>query len=289
MIETLGDWGFPVTVEDTKDIIAGYLQRTSPIEKRFTNNRPGTDWVKSFMDRTNLTQRMASNIKRSRAVVNRETLDNFFHNIENICKELPPHNIFNYDETCFVDNPGAGKVITRRGKRSIEKVCEHFKASTSVMFCGSADGSLLPPMTVYKSLNIYENWTCGGPLGSIYTSTKSSWFDSVTFEKWFVEVFIAQTRHLTPPLLLIGDNLSSHFSPKVIELARDLHIYFTALPPNSTHLLQPLDVCFFAPVKKAWRNILLKWRLETRIIGTIPEEIFPSLIDRLYSVLIGLD
>ena len=34
------------------------------------------------------------------------------------------------------------------------------------MFCGSADGYLfmLPPMTVYKSLNIYDNWTMGGPL-----------------------------------------------------------------------------------------------------------------------------
>ena len=70
-----------------------------------------------------------------------------------------------------------------------------------------------------------------GPLTSLATGSakldlfiKSGCFDSVTFEQWFTKIFFPSTRHLKPQLLLIGDNLSSHFSPSVIQLARDLNI-----------------------------------------------------------------
>lgn len=39
------------------------------------------------------------------------------------------------------------------------------KQSLSVMFCGDGGGKLLPPMVVYKSKQIYENWTKDSPVG----------------------------------------------------------------------------------------------------------------------------
>ena len=41
---------------------------------------------------------------------------------------------------------------------------------------------------------------------------------------------------------MIGDNLSSHISEAVICKCAKYHIKFVCLPPNSTHLSQPLDV-----------------------------------------------
>lgn len=56
------------------------------------------------------------------------------------------------------------------------------------------------------------------------------------------------------PVVLIGDNLSSHISIKVLELCEHNNILFSVcLPPNNTHLTQPLDVTFFGPMKKLWR------------------------------------
>jgi hypothetical protein len=37
---------------------------------------------------------------------------------------------------------------------------------------------------------------------------------------------------------------------------------FIFLPENSTHLLQPLDVSVFAPMKRKWREILSEWKEE---------------------------
>ena len=33
------------------------------------------------------------------------------------------------------------------------------------MFAGSTAGEFLPPMVVYKSENVYENWVKNGPVG----------------------------------------------------------------------------------------------------------------------------
>ena len=136
---------------------------------------------------------------------------------------------------------------------------EHLKQPISVMFCGSADGTYLPPMVVYRAQNVYGNWIEGGPCGTIYDCTTSGWFDSVTFEKWFFKIFLPNACALNGPVALIGHNLGSHFSKAVVDACLQNNIMFITLVPNSTHLTQPLDVAVFRPAKIHWRNILIRW------------------------------
>ena len=50
-------------------------------------------------------------------------------------------------------------------------------------------------------------------------------------------------------------------------------------PPNSTHLLQPLDVAVYGPMKKAWRKVLSDWKqTEGRFYTTLPKTQFPRLL-----------
>ena len=53
------------------------------------------------------------------------------------------------------------------------------------------------------------------------------------------------------------------------------------LPPNATHLLQPLNVCVFSLMKELWRKILQEWRREVRTKGSFNKQFFPSLLKRL--------
>ena len=41
------------------------------------------------------------------------------------------------------------------------------------------------------------------------------------------------------------NNLTSHLSPDIIDVARQNRIELICLPPNSTHILQSLDVSIF--------------------------------------------
>ena len=54
------------------------------------------------------------NVKSSRALVNEEVINKYFHHLENSLEDIPTINIFNYDETNITDNPGAKLLITLR-------------------------------------------------------------------------------------------------------------------------------------------------------------------------------
>ncbi|GFR67958.1 tigger transposable element-derived protein 2 [Elysia marginata] len=57
--------------------------------------------------------------------------------------------------------------------------------------------------------------------------------------------------------------------------------YLPGLPANSTHLLQPLDVAFFGPMKAKWRTILTDYKLsKAKNAATIPKDTFPRLLKR---------
>lgn len=83
--------------------------------------------------------------------------------------------------------------------------------------------------------------------------------------------------------MLIGDNLSSHFTDDVLTACRDNNVLFICIPPNSTHLSQPLDVAFYGPLKRYWRTILDEWKKKLKKKSqTITKECFPSLLNKLY-------
>lgn len=154
------------------------------------NNCPGPDFVVSFLKRHKkvLSARLCQNIKRSRAAVSPDTINNYFDELEKELKDVRTSNIVNYDETNLCDDPGRKKLIFRRGCKYPEQVMSSSKSSTSVMFAASGDGKLLPPYTVYKAVHLYDSWREGGPKNSRYNRTKSGWFDSYCFLDWVESV-----------------------------------------------------------------------------------------------------
>lgn len=260
-ITKFSEWGFPMTRNEIRTLVKQFLDRKGVRIKQFENNLPGVEWFYKFLERNKiLTERFAQNIKRCRANINREIVQEYFSNLSETLQNIPPTHILNYDETNLCDDPGKAKVVCRRGSKRVERILDSSKSSVSVMISVSASGIMLPPYIVYKSVHLYPTWIEGGPDGAIYNRTKSGWFDGPTFEDWFEKVALPYCKNLAGKKVLIGDNLSSHVSIHVLQACQRNNIDFVLLPPNGTHLLQPLDVSFFAPMKKAWRNILTDWK-----------------------------
>lgn len=93
------------------------------------------------------------------------------------------------------------------------------------------------------------------------------------------------------PKAIIGNNLSSHINMEVIKQWEMNNIKSIALPPNATHLLQPLDVAYFRPLKVSWRKILKDWK-ETaagRRCMSVPKYQFPTLLKTLWDTDNGPD
>ena len=274
-INTLTQWKVPLNGFDIRLLVKSYLDSRDADDARFTNNMPGVDWLNGFAKRHDLTQRMATNVKASRAEISSEMISEYIDNLSE------PSNLFNYDETNVTDDPGAKKVFVRRGLCRIEKKMEHSKQTISIMFCGNAMGEFLPPLVVYRAKNLHSSCTENGPMGALNDATSSGWFDSRTFETWFINLFLPSISGRSGPVAVIGDNLPSHFSLKVVEESAKHNVRFITMPPNATHLCQPLDVAVFSPAKRIWRRILEQWRKESRVKGSIAKSHFPSLLKKL--------
>ena len=249
---------------------------------KFTQNLPSEDWVRSFVKRNNLTSRLCQNITRKRSQVSPEIFETYFNNLAQTIDGVAPQNIMNYDETNLSDDPGEKKCLFRRGVKYPERIMNSTKASTSVMFSATANGELLPTYVVYKAVNLMNTWTEGGPAKVRYNRTKSGWFDSVTFEDWFFTVVVPWAKKLNRKKVIIGDNLSSHLSPQVVKACERENIAFVCLPPNSTHLCQPLDVAVYSSLKIHWRAVLSKWKLGPgKNKPTLPKDLFPNQLRKL--------
>ena len=147
------------------------------------------------------------------------------------------------------------------------------------MYCGSAASLMLPCYVVYKAGNLSSPCTEGGPKYTRFNRSKSGWFDACCFTDWFETVFVLNVKGISGKKAIIGDNLSSHFTDRVLKLAAEHNIAFLCLPPSSTHLLQPLDVAFHGPLKNSWRKILCDWKVgDIKNPKTLTKEAFPALL-----------
>jgi hypothetical protein len=64
------------------------------------------------------------------------------------------------------------------------------------------------------------------------------------------------------PLLLLCDGHCSHVSLDVISFARSNGITILKFPSHTTHVLQPLDVSVFTPLKCAWDKRVIQFQKE---------------------------
>ena len=93
-----------------------------------------------------------------------------------------------------------------------------------------------------------------------YFSQTNAWSDSRVFGLWWKEVLLPWVRSVTSkPVLLIMDNHSSHAN--LVDPRGQVTVL--ELPPNCTAKHQPADAGIIAALKKLFRTLLLRIRVDT--------------------------
>ena len=72
---------------------------------------PGQDWVQSF--KAQISDRVFTNIKRSRASPSKSDYDIYFQNLKDSLDSVASEAIFDYDETYLTDDPGKKKSLCK--------------------------------------------------------------------------------------------------------------------------------------------------------------------------------
>lgn len=85
----------------------------------------------------------------------------------------------------------------------------------------------------------------------MYSVSDSGWMEAANFIQWFEKMFLPAVQHMAKklPVVLFFDGNHSHLSLKLIR-THNVHLFCS--PPHCTHILLPLDVAVFGPVKAAW-------------------------------------
>ena len=140
------------------------------------------------------------------------------------------------------------------GERNVLSVSSGSKGQVTVITCVSATGQAIPPLIVWKRKTMAPEMAVGEIPGTHYGFSESGWTNSSIFYSWFQKLFLRYTP-ASRPLILFMDGHSSHYCPSTLALAHENGIIIFTLPPNTTHLLQPLDKGVFGPFKAHWKRV----------------------------------
>ena len=157
-----------------------------------------------------------------------------------------PALIFNMDETGFPLDPKPLKTIHSRVEKNPFSVSSGSKSQVTVVACMSATGQSIPPLIIWKRKTMTVDMANGEIPGTQYGFSEKGWMQSNLFNSWFKKQFIRYAP-ASRPLLLLLDGHSSHYCPETISCATENGVIIFVLPPNTTHLTQPLDKGVFGP------------------------------------------
>lgn len=103
---------------------------------------------------------------------------------------------------------------------------------------------------------------------------------AVTFLEYLQQIFypFLCAKGSEFPVVLFVDGHSSHFSFETTEFCAEKKIVLIALYPNSTHLIQPMDVAVFGPLKKSWRTAVHQWKYKNHNFKSLTKEHFAQLL-----------
>lgn len=250
-LSRLSDIGYPKTRKQVVDLV-------NHIAITRGRTQISMSWWDSFRRRySHLSLRTASTLSVARAKApDPKCIEHYFNILEETLQELmeSPSSIYNMDETGMPLDPKSPKTVHPRGKQDTHCTSSGSKAQITVVGCVSASGQSLPPMIIWDRKTLNPLLAEGEIPGTIYGLSSKGWMDGVLFEQWFARHFLRYVPSSRPILLLL-DGHSSHFSPRAVQLAAEEQVIIFTLPPNTTHLTQPLDKGIFGPLKISWRRI----------------------------------
>lgn len=280
-------YGFGLSRKEVLEIV-GQFVRSNNINTPFKDGTPGEDWFLAFSKRNNLSIKKPQSVEIARKKsCNPFTIETYFKLLESTLEELGlknvPHRIWNLDESSFCTDPSKIKVVGGKNLPCTRTTSAPGRENISVLLVASAAGDKVPPLIIFRGKNIWDQWQAPGNSGypnTTYAATTNGWMEVEVFERYFEKCFLTAIGD-ERPVLLIYDGRSTHLSLKLIETACQSNVTILKLPPHTSHLLQPLDLSVFKPLKTSWDQELVKWQRQ-HVGARLPKREFSRIIGELW-------
>jgi hypothetical protein len=226
----------------------------------------GKNWVSAFTNRREeIKTRYARRYNHSRAQCgDPKIIKEWFNYLQRIQMQysISHEDIYNFDETGFAMGLiAATKVVTRANMPGKPHLIQPGNQEwVTTIECINTTGWVLPSYIIFKGKVHIEGWYQDHTLPPDWRIevSQNGWTTDEIGLQWLQKVFIPATTSRTVGRyrLLILDGDGSHLTPGFNKACKDNDIIAICMPAHSSHLLQPLDVGCFGPLKRAYGGLV---------------------------------
>ena len=228
----------------------------------------GKNWTSNFLKRQpELRTRFTRGYDYQRAQCEDPAIiQGWFDLVRNMVAKygILDEDIWNFDETVFmmgIISP-AMVVTSSDGRGKAKMVQPGNREWATVVQAVNAYGDSIPPFIILAGKNHLQSWYRDSPLPSdwVVALSDNGWTTNELGLEW-IKHFEKHTRTRTkgPRRLLVLDGHESHHSHDFEEYCKTNNIITLCMPAHASHLLQPLDVGCFGPLKRAYSKQIEKF------------------------------
>jgi hypothetical protein len=247
-------------------------------------SRVGSRWASNFVKRRpELRTRFQRKYDYQRAKCeDPEVIRGWFELVQNTIAKygINEGDIYNFDETGFMMGviSTAMVVTSSEGRAKAKKVQPGNREWVTVIQGVSSQGWNVPPFVVVAGKNHLTSWyqNSGFPPDWVIAVTDNGWTTNEKGMDW-IRHFEKHTKPRTIGgyRLLVLDGHESHHSDEFEEYCKEHNIVTLCMPAHSSHILQPLDVGCFSPLKKAYGQ-QIEDMMRAHIIHITKDDFFPA-------------
>lgn len=217
-----------------------------------------------------LTWRMSEYLHKRRTFANEASIKKWFQEMTYELKDYTtifnnPQRVFNCDEISFLLPPKSEPILVQRGSKNIHDSLEQSnEKNVTVLITASGDGKILPPLALFSFKRVPAVIAESTPSHWRIKRTSTGSINCGSFYEYVTNEFYPYLveKQVPMPVILVIDGLKSHISFQLSNFCKEHQIILMALPPNTSHILQPLELAFLKPLRSQWRKELKLFQLK---------------------------
>jgi hypothetical protein len=256
-------------------------------------SRVGKRWASNFVARyPELKTCFSRRYDYQRALCeDPDVICGWFRLVENVVKKygINEADIYNFDETGFMMGViSSCTVVTSAERRGRPKLVQQGNREWVTVIQGiNSQGWGIPPYIIVAGQYHLSSWCEDSnlPKDWVIAVSENGWTTNERGLDW-IKHFDKHTKSRSTGVcrLLILDGHESHHSTDFEVFCKENNIITLCMPPHSSHILQPLDVSCFGPLKQAYSR-QIEDMMRSHITHITKDDFFPAFCTAFYAAM----
>ncbi|CAL4102780.1 unnamed protein product, partial [Meganyctiphanes norvegica] len=259
----------PVTPRMIKKALKFLMDKEKDCRDNHTINSKHRAWLNGFLlrYRHRIRIRAVGDVTVSRLNVSKQEISQWFEDVRGTLNDKKvfevlkdPRRVFNIGETNFQMGDKTNKVLAAKGTKHVyEELPADYKVSMTVCAMLSPAGLMPPPLLIYPRETVPKSIRNGIRMDEFFYILGHSVSGYITFEilyEYIMNHFVKflQDNEIELPVIVFSDWHETQCNYYLAAEMNKIGIHLIGLPPDATHIMQPLDVSCFKPLKVKYKE-----------------------------------